>query len=194
MFKAKLIIYLILFLLFFINKTYSDTINEIVVTGNERIPNETILIFSNVKIGDNLEKNKLNKIINSLYDTKFFENVSSKFENNILTISVVENPLIGSINLNGIKSKSLKAKVQKVLTLKPRASYNEFDLENDRRKLVNFLKKNSYYHPSIQIFKEFKSDNIIDIIYEINLGSKSKIKKSRLQVIKFLKITNSSLL
>ena len=83
MFKAKLIIYLILFLLFFINKTYSDTINEIVVTGNERIPNETILIFSNVKIGDNLEKNKLNKIINSLYDTKFFENVSSKFENNI---------------------------------------------------------------------------------------------------------------
>ena len=117
MFKIKLIIYLILYLLFLINKSYSEIINKIVITGNERIPNETILLFSKVKTGQNIENNQLNEIIENLYNTKFFENVSSTIENNILTISVVENSLIGSIKLNGIKSKSLKEKVQKILTL-----------------------------------------------------------------------------
>ncbi len=175
--SKKIIFYLILNFLFLTIQATSEIVDEISIEGNERIPNETILLFSKVKIGDDIDNNGLNNIIENLYNTNFFENVSSKLKNNTLTISVKENPIIGSIKLNGIKSKSLKEDVFKEFNLKPRSSYNEFDLENDKLKLTNFLKKKSYYYSKIEVFKKFKSDNIVDIIYEVDLGDKSKIKK-----------------
>ncbi len=175
--KKKIIFYLIFNFIFLISHATSEIVNKISIEGNERIPSETIKLFSAVKIGDNIDNNRLNSIIENLYNTNFFENVSSKISNNTLTIVVKENPIIGSIKVNGIKSKSLKADIFKVLSLKPRSSYNEFDLENDKSKIINFLKKESYYYSKIEIFKKFKSENIVDIIYEVNLGDKSKIKK-----------------
>ena len=39
----------------------------------KRVSNETIEIFSGVKIGDNLDQNTLNNILKDLYDTNFLK-------------------------------------------------------------------------------------------------------------------------
>ena len=54
-----LVIYLT-FLLISVAKT--EVINEINITGNERIPDETIKMFSGKKISDNISLNDLDKI------------------------------------------------------------------------------------------------------------------------------------
>ena len=63
------------------------------------------------------------------------------------------------------------------LRLKPRSSYNIFELETDRDKVINSLKNLGYYTAEVEVFIEEKSANIIDIIYKINLGEKAKIKQ-----------------
>ena len=38
-------------------------IKDYEIVGNDRIPNETILMFSNFKIGDDIDENKINIIL-----------------------------------------------------------------------------------------------------------------------------------
>ena len=50
----------------------------------------------------------LNKIIIDLYNTDFFLNVSVKLQDNILNIEVIENDLVQSVDIIGVKNKKLK--------------------------------------------------------------------------------------
>ena len=52
-----------------------------------------------------MDNNDLNNILNSLYDSNFFEDVSVSLENNKLKIIVKESPIIENIFYEGIKSK-----------------------------------------------------------------------------------------
>ena len=49
-------------------------IKNIVISGNNRISDETIILFGDIKINKNYEDRDLNKVIKNLYKTNFFEN------------------------------------------------------------------------------------------------------------------------
>ena len=165
--------------LFFISFNYSNAeiLKNIIVKGNDRVSNETIIVFTSAKIGEEINTVRLNEIVNNLYDTNFFENISTTFDNQELVITVKENPIINTIQFKGIKSKTLIEKISKNLELKPRSSFNLFILENDRVKIENQLKSQGYYYSTIEIFTEKKNNNTLDLIYNINIGNKAKIKK-----------------
>ena len=52
--------------IFTIKISYSEIINKIEITGNERIADQTILMFSKIKIGSDLEKNEINNLLKSI--------------------------------------------------------------------------------------------------------------------------------
>jgi outer membrane protein insertion porin family len=87
--------YFLILFIFFIKITFANAeiVKSISVNGNERITDQTVIIFSKINIGDDLMANDLNEIIKNLYQTDFFKNVSVNLENKILTINVVENNL-----------------------------------------------------------------------------------------------------
>ena len=87
-----------LFCYFGFNLSKAENIDKIEFLGNERIPNETILMLSDVSENQFLDENKINQILKDLYNSNFFENVNINFENNVLKINVTENPLINKIN------------------------------------------------------------------------------------------------
>ena len=97
--------YFLFFLIFFVKISFAsaEIIKSISVNGNDRITDETIIVFSKVDIGDNLIINDLNDIIINLYETDFFKNVSVNLKESVLTINVIENDLIQSITINGVK-------------------------------------------------------------------------------------------
>ena len=61
MFKRLLIILLSICIYF--NSALADKLNEIIVKGNERISNETIILFSGIKLNDDIDTNILNDMI-----------------------------------------------------------------------------------------------------------------------------------
>ncbi|WP_440919661.1 outer membrane protein assembly factor BamA [Candidatus Pelagibacter sp.] len=167
----------ILFLLNFSKSVYSEIINNIEIKGNERIPTETILMFSQVGIGQDLKINDLNEVLKNLYETNFFKDVSLKFEKNKLLILVEENPIIESVTYNGIKSKTLKEEITKNLKLKSRSSYNEILLNDDKKAILSSLKDSGYYFAKLDIDLVSIENNKVDLVFNIALGNKSKIKK-----------------
>jgi len=175
----KLLILLILFNITLHKNSLSQTVEEIKILGNQRIPSETILMFSASSISDNFDINKINNILKNLYETNYFEDVNVSIKDDNLIIKVKENPIIENINYKGIKSNSLKQQITKDVQLKPRFSYNEFLLNNDKQRIILSLKNLGYYNPIIDVFVEDLTDNKINLEFNINIGSKAKIKKIR---------------
>ncbi len=72
----------ILFNCFFLSYSNSEIVKEIQISGNERITDEIILMFSDIELGQDLKNSNINEIIKNLYETNFFDNVSVTLENN----------------------------------------------------------------------------------------------------------------
>ena len=178
MFKRHFKLLLISFL-FYLSLTplFAEVVEKIEIQGNERISKETILLFSKTNIKDDLNSNDINEILKSLYDSNFFLDVSVEFKSKILTILVDENPIIENITYNGIKSKTLKEKITKDLKLLSRSSYNEILLNEDKKRIKLSLKDSGYYFSNIDIEVAELGDKKVNIIFDINLGPKAKIKK-----------------
>ena len=176
--NIKKFILLITIILFgFVKNSYAERINDIKITGNDRIPKETIVVFSNVSINDEIDSSDLNEILKNLYNTNFFKDVSVGLTNNTLNIKVIENPIIEKISFEGIKSNRIKDLISKNMKLKSRSSYNELFLKIDQQNIKNQLKELGYYFPIIETYIEDLKDNKISINYKINMGDKAKIKK-----------------
>ena len=135
-------IIIVFFILTFFNshKVLSDTINQIDISGNYRISDETIKLFSGVEINDNIDKNIINDILKNLYKTNFFKDVSLSFKNNILTVKVVENPIIDNIEYKGIRANKILEALKEGALIKSRSALNETDLKKEKFRLQNILK------------------------------------------------------
>ena len=120
------------------SKAISNTINKIEIIGNDRISDETIKLFISINKDDEINDVKLNNIINDLYDTNFFKNISVNFKNQILVINVEENPIIENIYYNGIKSQRILELIKQNSLIKSRSSFNEILLKNEKIIFENY--------------------------------------------------------
>ncbi len=179
MFKMVRIIFsvIIIFSISLCFSAYSDVVNKIEISGNKRISSETIKMFSGVEIGNNLNENSVNDILKTLFKTNFFSDVSVKFAENNLYIYVIENALIENITYNGIKSNSLKEKIIKPLSLKPRSSLTDTLIKKDKIIITNTLRDLGYFFSDVDVNIIELTDNKVDLVFNINLGDKAKIKK-----------------
>ena len=170
--------YLYIFLIFFISlEAKSEILKDINIEGNQRISDETIIMFGNVNIQDNLNLNEIDKILKNIYNSNFFEDVQVTLENNILNIYVKEKPIIQNVEYEGIKSKTILAEIKSKRILKPKSSFDKNLLQKDRSNLLKTLKNIGYFFPSVENLVEDTGNENLNLIYKIDLGSKSKINK-----------------
>ena len=167
----------ILFAIFFASSTYSKNYEKIIVNGNERISNETILLFSEIPDNEILNERSINDALKKIYQSGFFKDVVIKIENNILVIDVIENPIIQTVFIEGIKRKKTETDLYKILSLKNRSSFNTNLIEKDEVTILNFLKNEGFYFSEVVTSFLDLGDNKIDLFYKINLGDKAKISK-----------------
>ena len=169
---------LILFFLILIPKiSYSEIVNKIEIIGNERISKETIKMFSKINIGDNINENDANEILKRIYNSTFFEDVKVSIKENTLSIVVFENPLVENVEIKGPKAKKIVEELKKNLKVKARTSYNEILFLEDKKKIIEILKQKGYFFSNVDVVVEKLSDNKVNLIYNVEIGDKAKIKK-----------------
>jgi len=176
-YKFKLIIISMFVFILSMSNLKAETINKIIVEGNDRVSIETIIMFSGVSVNDDLSENNLNQVLKQLYGSNFFELVSAKIENNILRINVKEYPIIQNVIYEGIKSSEMLEKIKKKVNLKSRSSFNEILLIKDKENIASKLKNLGYYFAEIDTSVLELSDNKVNLVFNISLGKKAKIRK-----------------
>ena len=170
----RLYIY-IFFIIIFSFKVNSEIIDKIEIEGNNRISNSNIILFGKINLNEDYDNNKINRILKNLYETDFFEKINISIKNNVLKIKVQENPIIQTIEITGVKNKSVLELLRDNLNLKEKNPFVENKVRRDEIKLKNILKVNGYYFSEIKSKIKNNINNTVDLKYEINLGEKAYI-------------------
>ena len=172
----KFLIFFIIFV-FKTNLLFSEIVNDIKVSGNDRVSSETIVNFSKIVKGNDYSQNDLNEALKNLYDSNFFENVKLNLENQILLIKVAEYPIIQQITINGIKASKTVKLIKEELTLKDKNPFIKSLVQNDVNRLINSFKQSGFYFAVVDVKIKDNTNNTVDIIFDIDRGDKATIKE-----------------
>jgi outer membrane protein insertion porin family len=168
----------ILSISFFLTTTvFSAVVEKFIIDGNKRISDETVIMFSNVSLKDEITNKKINLILKDLYKTNYFENVNVSFEDKTLLIKVKEYPIIQKINYTGVKSKTLLEAITLNKLIKDKSPYNLFVLNNEKDRINKTIKELGYFNSKIDTYVEKLNDNLVIVNFNIDLRKKAKIKK-----------------
>jgi outer membrane protein insertion porin family len=164
-------------LLLLLTNTLADKIKAIDVVGNDRLSEATIILFSDLSVGQDYNPNILNNSIKKLYSTDFFENINISSNDGIINISVIELPVIQEIIFNGIKRQATISELKEQISLKEKNPFNNNKIKDDINTLLNIFKSTGYYFSKIDTKILKNSNNTINLIFDISRGEKVSIEK-----------------
>ena len=81
--------FLIITFLFSTSILNAEIVKSIKINGNERVSDETIKIYGNIELNKDYNESDLNKILNDLFSTNFFEDIRVNISKNVLVIDLV---------------------------------------------------------------------------------------------------------
>tara|TARA_B100001248_G_scaffold116872_1_gene87446 strand:- start:2794 stop:5040 length:2247 start_codon:yes stop_codon:yes gene_type:complete len=173
----KKLFYIFIFQIVFINYSNSETIKKFNIIGNDRVTDETIIMFSNLEVGDEINVDILNNSLKNIYLTNYFKSVSASNKNGIVEIKVEENPIIQSILINGIDKNFIIDSLEKVTSKIEKYPFVENKIKEQTILLKNILKSYGYYYVTLKSTIIKNDNNTIDLIYDFDLGEIAKTKK-----------------
>ena len=164
--------------LFLSSISFSEIVNKINISGNKRISKESIIVFGKIKVNSDYSSNDLNQVIKDLYETNFFKDINIFLDKGLLTLNIIENPIIEDLEINGVKNSKLKEFLLERINLKSRNSFIESILETDKNIVNNTLRQSGYYFSEVKTSTLTNEEqNSVRLIYDIELGEKAKINK-----------------
>ena len=186
-YQTKLKFYFIILLLFITSTALSDVnlIDEIDVLGNQRVDIETVISYSNVKLGDTYTEELGNKILKDLFDTNLFSNIEIIFDKNRLQINVKENPTINLVKFSGnskIKDEDLLIEI----SLKERSVYSRSKVKKDTERMLSLYQRSGRLSTEIIPRVEILDNNRINLTYDISESDIAEVSKIIILVMMFL--------
>jgi outer membrane protein insertion porin family len=168
----------IFYLLFFLLANTISVFSQIKVKGNKKISSDTIIgYFSSKKDLTSLSAVELNDIQKKLFETGFFKNIQISKDNDIILVSIEENPLINFFNIEGIDNKSILSILEKNITNKENTFFSEYKLKQDIEIINSLLKNSGYFNSEISSSITLISDNRVNIFYNVKLNSLTRISR-----------------
>jgi outer membrane protein insertion porin family len=164
---------IIIFFLILTNVSFAE-IKKINIVGNARVSSATIESLVDKKIS-NIDSIYINNLTKKIYDTDFFADVKISFNQDALTINVIENPIVNFFYINGVKDSDLD-QVNKIITLKENSIFSSSKLKKDIEATREFLNASGYYQASITPEVIKIDNNQINLIVNIDKKEISKIK------------------
>jgi outer membrane protein insertion porin family len=151
-------------------------VQRIVIRGNERIENETILAYLPVQVGDTVGAGQIDASIKALFATELFSDVAVEMQGGDLIVSVVENPIINQVVFEGnsnVKDDKLKDEV----TVRPRGIYTKAKVESDVQRIVELYRRDGRISATVTAQIVALPQKRVDLIFHIVEGKKSSIER-----------------
>jgi outer membrane protein insertion porin family len=149
-------------------------IQRILVQGNERIEQATVVSYLPVSPGETVDAAKLDLALKALFRTDLFSDVKIDFQNGDLIITVVENPIINRVIFEG--NKGLKEdKLRDEVAVRPRGIFTRAKAQGDVQRIVELYRRSGRISANVtpQIIE--LPQKRVDLIFKIDEGPKSGV-------------------
>jgi len=156
----------------------SPVISEIRVDGNQRIEDNTVKSYLLVTEGAPYDRGRVDRSLKALFNTGLFADVSIRQEGSVVIVDVVENPIINRLAFEGnrrIEDEVLSAEIQ----LRPRIVYTRARVQNDVQRIITVYRRSGRFAATVEPKVILLPQNRVDLVFEINEGSQTGIKKIR---------------
>src|SRR5215831_9962850 len=154
---------------------YAQTVNSIVVQGNQRVEADTIRSYFKPGPSGRLDAFEIDAGVKALYATGLFSDIRPSIQGGRLVITVVENPVINRIAFEGnkkVKDDQLKAEIQS----RERGTLSRPVVQADVARLVEVYRRSGRFDVRIEPKIIDLPNNRVDLVFEINEGVKTGVK------------------
>ena len=153
----------------------SAIIKKIEIIGNDRVSDQTIIVYGDIKVNEDINEQKLNQILNDLYSTDFFEDVKVQIKEDVLIINLKEYSVINKLIFLGEPSNRIKSEIKKNIRSKEKGSFIKSYISQDIETIKTLYSSIGYNFSKIEAKVNKIDDRNIDLIIDITRGEKTKI-------------------
>jgi len=151
-------------------------VNRILVRGNQRIDQTTILSYLPIQAGDMVDAAVLDVAVRTLTRTQLFANVQLGVQpNGDLVVEIVENPIINQVVFEG-NSALGESKLREEVTLAPRGIYTRARVQEDVGKIVELYRLSGRISATVTPKLIQLEQNRVDVVFEIEEGPETGVR------------------
>jgi outer membrane protein insertion porin family len=152
----------------------AETIQDIVIQGNERIETLTVESYLALRRGDAFNPDAIDQSLRNLFATGLFDDIAVSQVGPNLVVTVVENPIINRIAFEGnrrITDEVLEAEVQ----LRPRVVFTRARVQAAVSRILELYRRNGRYAASVEPKIIELDQNRVDLVFEIEEGPLTRV-------------------
>jgi outer membrane protein insertion porin family len=153
-----------------------ETVRQIAVAGAQRLEPNTILSYIRLRPGDAWSQAAGDQVLQELYATELFSNVSVAYDAGTVTITVAENPVVNRILLEG-NSRIKEDKILPEIRLAPRQIFTRSKVRADVARIIELYKRQGRFAATVEPKMVQLAQNRVDVVFEIQEGPKSKVRQ-----------------
>ena len=154
----------------------AQPIASISVHGAQRLEPQTVLSYTQLRVGQPYSQVAADQALKDLYATELFADVQIRNDNGAVLIDVKENPVVNRIILEGNK----RIKDEKILPeikVSPRQIFTRSKVRADVSRIIELYKRQGRFAATVEPKMVLLDQNRVDIVFEITEGAKSKVRK-----------------
>ena len=158
-----------------VTPAHAQVVSAIVIEGNQRVENETILSYMQLSAGDTFDVDKIDASVKVLFQTGLFADVQMGRRGNSLVVRVEENPMINRVNFEG-NSEVKDTDLAKETELRERMMFTRSRVMNDVNRIIAVYRRSGFYSVKVSPKIIRLPQNRVDLVFEINEGSETKVE------------------
>ncbi len=154
----------------------SITVREVQVEGAQRIDPETVRSYAGVRAGDQIDSDKVDQALRTLFATGLFQDVNVTIQGANVVIRVVENPIINRIQFEGnrrVSDEVLNGETQ----LRARHVYTRTRVQNDVRRILEVYRRSGRFAATVEPKVIQLPENRVDLVFEIQEGATTGVSR-----------------
>ena len=152
-------------------------IRDVDVTGLQRVEPETVLSYVGISQNDEVTQEDLDDALKRLYSTGLFADAAIDVNaDGVMNIMVLENPIVNRRVFDG-NQKIDDDMLEKEVQLGPRSIFSKAKVQEDVQRILEVYKRSGRYAAVVDPKVIMRSENRVDLIYEIDEGPIASISK-----------------
>lgn len=149
---------------------FAASIRSVTFVGLTQLSSESALAISGLKIGEEINEEKINNAIFKLYEQNYFSDIVVEENLGDIIFHLTQKPSIARIDITGVSSNDRK-QIDTILGIKKGALYDEYVLKEAANRIKLYYEARGYFDTVVEFSSEKLSNSSgLQVNYIVNRG------------------------
>jgi outer membrane protein insertion porin family len=147
----------------------TGTVSRVQVQGAQRIEPGSVLSYVLLRTGQAYDADAADRSLKALFDTGLFADVRLEWDGGVLTVVVVENPILNQVVYEGNRAVS-EADLNREVQVRPRMVFTRARVQADVGRIIELFRRSGHFAATVEPKIIQRPQNRVDLVFEITEG------------------------